>query len=673
MATATVSPAVSGLNAPPSDVNVEPTPVQKSFTEDAVSNEEMVSNALELGSMLVELKGRIQVALLEKSHFPMRLVSIWRALFNRVACLQHKAFPDCTTAETLYQPPGKDVLPYLYPDSPDYANIGIPAGMDNSGGTLFENFKLYDVTRRAINCLSLLYVDPASSLIPDVTEQYQQRLIADILDAAKQPGAGGGSLANLEDSSQLREEAELNFSLFHPEADDRKKAMVLLTERVVKFLNAWDGYLRENYYVYGHLPNDETELIAYEAGRSLGILSWGLTLNTLSVDQRNSSDEAAIQEAYRQAWKETFRDTFVNRLQQQISALSAFLDGCFTKRNEALPGSKDKAANNIDPQRPRHIIDAIKNSLEYWRLTIQLITGEKNREIQVRNEDGKYWKKLRLALIEQTDIWQLLLTGKQDLRSYNVERVTQKIMQDITTEMQARLQKDFKGSLHQAQAAVKEITAEVSEAAKDGINTMYQSVKSILLPAGIVIGVMLLVVLAATFFNLGRGGTAVGAGSAGIIGLVTTALGFFNLRKEKSTQENLIQKKQDDAQLKTAAPPAGKTPEAEGASDNGFLSQLKGAAQQAGEFVIEAFHRAMDQIKVELTHVKYSASVSYPLIEVFAMTYDVKSDEKFITEVIFNQRNRNEEIGRVVSAAFGPLSVFIGLTEHEKETGNKAG
>jgi hypothetical protein len=670
MSTTNVSPAVEGLNAPPSDVNNGTSVFQKQPSEPIVTNEDLVSNAFELGSLLVELKSRIQVSLLEETHFPMRLVSVWRSLFNRIAILQNKAFPTCTTALTLYEPPDKTVLPYLFPEAPDYASIGIPLGKSLDGNILLENFKLYDVTRRATNCLSLLYVDPLSSLIPRQTEKNQKNLIEAILNAAKNPDGGGGSMDNTENKARLREEAELDFSIFKNATDDRMRAIVILTERLVKLLNAWDGYLRENYYSSGHLPNDETELIAYEAGRSMAILSWGLTLDTSAIDKLDSLTPEQQQKASQQAWQQAFREEFVNRLQQQISALNAFLDAGFATKSKlaTLTSKDDKVAFEVDPQRPRNIINAVKTSMEYWRQTIKLITNEKDENVKARNQDWESFKKLRLALIEQTSIWQMLITGKQDLRSYNVERVTQKIMQDISSELQKRLSSDFKGNLHKAQAVVKDLTTEVTEFAKGGLNTLFQSAKQILVPACVVIGVLVLLILGATIFDWGAGGKTVGAGAggAGLVGLITTVLGFFNLRKEKATQQENIEKKQEEVQKKSVEQPVTNPRSGDQPGDGNFFTQLKGAAHQAGDFVIDAFHRAIDQIKVELTNVKYSASVSYPLIEVFARTYDLKSDEKFITDVIFNERDRKEEISRVVGAAFGPLSAFIGFTEQEQ-------
>src|SRR5262245_26427521 len=117
-------------------------------------------NAFRLGCTLVELKCRIDVASKQEDKDlgpSIRLSSVWRAGFGRLATLLKAAFPKAVTAGTLYEPPSKEELPYLYPPEPDYANIGI-TGLNQAGEAILLEFKLYEVTRRAINCLTMLYI-----------------------------------------------------------------------------------------------------------------------------------------------------------------------------------------------------------------------------------------------------------------------------------------------------------------------------------------------------------------------------------------------------------------------------------------------------------------------------------------------------------------------------------
>lgn len=176
--------------------NASPAPAAAAAKQRASERRDALRDAFLLGVGIVELKNRVQISLL-KNHptSGLRLASVWRASFNRIAALQVKAFEKSTTAQTLYEPPDQNVLPYLYPPTPDYADVGI-VGVES-----LSEFKLYDVTRRAINCLTLLYVREDESLVPDKIKRYQDRLVTDILKAAQNPEAGGGDPNATEDIS----------------------------------------------------------------------------------------------------------------------------------------------------------------------------------------------------------------------------------------------------------------------------------------------------------------------------------------------------------------------------------------------------------------------------------------------------------------------------------------
>lgn len=169
-----------------------------------------IHNAFRLGWSLVELRSRAQISALEDPKLPpllndaapngraapnlMQLVqgandgllraSQMRTIFNGVVALQQACFPTIAGVSALYQPPSKQDLAYLYPDmgEPDgvnYADIGIsPLQPDAAGAEQFwSNFPLYDVTRRALNCLILLLSDPLDNLVPDLITSQQRRLI----------------------------------------------------------------------------------------------------------------------------------------------------------------------------------------------------------------------------------------------------------------------------------------------------------------------------------------------------------------------------------------------------------------------------------------------------------------------------------------------------------------
>ena len=120
----TPSDTLSPASAPPAVPSAQDTGI------DTVLHE-----AFMLGWKIVELKCRIQIGLIELNDSGLHLASVWRACFNRIAGLQNKAFPRSATAQTLYEPPSKENLPYLYPPEPDYADVGI-SGTDTSGAAV---------------------------------------------------------------------------------------------------------------------------------------------------------------------------------------------------------------------------------------------------------------------------------------------------------------------------------------------------------------------------------------------------------------------------------------------------------------------------------------------------------------------------------------------------------
>src|SRR5437588_479600 len=146
------------------------------------------------------------------------LTSVLRAIFMQIATLHVKRFPSSNVTDTIYdiRPPQEDdqnnqyapyqqkPFPYLYlyPDAAfDYANIGIrqikTADVGNNYidiDSFVKNFRLYDVTRRALNCLTLLLTSPEDSLIPEALADYQQALVQQVL--APPPGSTESDSSN---------------------------------------------------------------------------------------------------------------------------------------------------------------------------------------------------------------------------------------------------------------------------------------------------------------------------------------------------------------------------------------------------------------------------------------------------------------------------------------------
>ncbi|HLL70009.1 MAG TPA: hypothetical protein VK363_01175 [Pyrinomonadaceae bacterium] len=625
----------------------EPTASQR-----ASERRDALRDAFLLGAGIVELKNRVQIASHRHHHDSgLRLASVWRASFNRIAALQIKAFETSTTAQTLYEPPDKNALPYLHPGEPDYADVGI------TGVESLKDFKLYDVTRRAINCLTLLYVKEEESLVPAKIKSFQDRLVTQILKAAEHPEAGGGDPNATEDIAPPPQENAL------------EKAKAVLSERVVKFLDAWDGYLRENFYAGGKFQNDDLELVAYESGHSVSSFSWGIAAATEPLEH----DQTATEQKFIDAWKSIFKVQNVNRLQHQISALSSELDDAYYLEH---PEVKRISANDVlvapNPDLPSQSIRAVKNSIDYWQRTVEWIP---DHLAQLRDKDdtktAPWSNKLRLALAEQSNIWQTLLTGQQTLRAYNMESVTHQIMQEVTAQIQNSLRTDFYGSVQQAQQTMKQVADEVKDAldtAKDiavvGVETLFGSFKRWLL----IIVIIIVAIFVGLFLyswadgNQSNFGNLIGAAVSAVAGW----LGLGSLKNEKAAQQTAIQAGNSAAKSKVDSQAAAGSTEAVGdaGASNGFLSSVQGAAQQTGTIILNALERGYKQARIELDSLSRSVAVSYPLVEFFGINMTLEGDVSVLTDILWGEAQRDAEIERVTRAAFGPLSVFILSSGH---------
>lgn len=619
-----------------------------------------INDAFMLGWEIVELQSRIRIGLTKINENSLQVASIWRAIFNRIAVLQVKAFPLSSTTETLYEPPPKESLPYLYHPDPDYANVGI------SDLPTLSKFKLYDVTRRAINCLTLLYVKEEDCLIPNAVHANQLTLVKKILDAAKNPGAGGGEIPA--DSSDQIENQSITTLLDTYLPDNIGAAREILTERTLKFLTAWEGFLRENYYVGGQVPNDDTELIAFEAGRSMSWLSWGISVKTVKLDETAQQlDPAEARAKYLAVWNEIFDTKAIIQLQHQITALSSTLDEYYYKSQQRKsPNQADDSGSLDDVNLPSNTIRAVKNSIDYWHRTVDWISKTENwgKVRKDLSDVAACNRAMKLALIHQADIWQTLITRQQSLNAFNMECVTHKIMDDVTTKMQKALQENFKQSLDQAKGNIKEITDEVKEAvvltgqtALSGLNAVFQSSKLLI---WVIVGVsvflfLLLYVLYAAKVSPSTIGTSGGIG--GIISLILGYFGLNNIKSTKESQASTVLNHQDattnkinqheQASLTTAG------------SSGSLLSKVQGATVDAANMVWAAFERGYGQIRKELATVNRSAAVSYPLIEFFTLTFVLTADEEFLTQIIWSNKERSDEIKRIIAVALGPLAVLI--------------
>jgi hypothetical protein len=415
-------------------------------------------------------------------------------------------------------------------------------------------------------------------------------------------------------------------------------------------LEAWDGYLRENYYTGGRFLNDDAELLGYEAGHALSMLSWGVSLSTIKFE-RNKDGQMTDHKVVMQSWQDVFRDQAIILLQHQISALSSELDEAYYGKPENIKRKElDSKLKIPNPELPSQAILAVKNSIDYWHRTIHWISD--------RPDDSSFHKgitdwpqTMRLALIQQANNWQTLITGQQSLSAFSMESITYQLMHDVTETVQERLQENFKESIQEAGEAIKEIGREVKEAgdaAITGLTEMVKTYRYILIPAAILILVVIAGCVVYGFVEKNWAATG-GAGISGFITLILGKLGLNTFSKVKDDQKVEIEKKQ------------AKIPEhieAVNQPEN-LVSKIKGIGQNASQMILDAIKDGYEQMQVELAGLGRSAAVSFPLLEFFTTTFDIKSDADLITDIIWSGNERKAQLDRITTAAFGTLAVFI--------------
>ncbi len=629
------------------------------------------------------------------------LTSVLRAIFMQIATLHVKRFPKSDVTDTIYdihppsepasqsqpqpasQPPdaigqkndknGQKVFPYLYlyPDSKfDYANVGIRMIKQDDVGnnnididSFVKKFRIYAVTRRAINCLTLLLTTPQDSLEPATIACYQKRLVPKVLSQIDQSTLDCEKLPKLEDK-------------------DIKDAIKVLSDVAIRLLEGWDSFLRETFYVETNTQNGdpdsssyEIELVAYEAGRSLAALSWGVSVALVPLENifppetgndQNDQIKDKLNKKAQDTWMNVFNDRDVNHVQHQIAALSTALDEAYYRINKDVkpPGSDDPLVPpNLDL--PSQAIQTVKHSLDYWERAIARICEEKKplaAPMPAKTQPENYvpvsapaqgvnatpaqqnttpttfpqlreitsifsilpqkatptplatqppppskpldWdtsKTLRTELIQQSTVWQSLILSQQGLRSFTVETVTQKILNDFM--------QDFE------EATSKEI------------------------------------------FNSGAFWWTLG------IIIVIIGLGIFFV----ATFPNLINNINSTPVIITtivATLGAIATPFV-----NGFLGKLSKIGSffgSAGTALEKALQDGYAEILIEFDYLNHNVGVTFPLIEFFVWE-DIKFGDNpiedgydFLVNVFWTTQDREEEIQRVARAAFGPIGAFVG-------------
>jgi hypothetical protein len=615
-------------------------------------------------TLLQEVEKLTQSALLKvfksEANPSTGLASEWRSLFSRIASIQNKRFPNSTTDGTSYDPPPDPELSYL---QPKYADKGIISLNNNT----LTQFRLYDVTRKTLNCLTLLYTDPEETLIPNVISDYQRQLVRSILNpngqiSPDQNGAGQpGSLAQIEPANNADD--ALGSQKSPLSSDDRNLALTQLSSSVISLLNAWDEYLRENYYTAGSLPNNELELVAYEGGRSLATVSWCITIKVEPLEkalyalQKSTSPSPvadALSTQLKQAWMDTFKERDIIHIQHQIAALKTALDDAYYRVNkQTRPTPQDAVLVRPDLNLPSNALKAVIKSLDYWQSGIGWLV-EQDSDLAKNGKPTEFWmqsESLRIALIQQADVWQSLVLCQQNLQSFSVQSVTQKILNNFMQNFQSFARQSLSQT---AQASTQDIAATTNSIKKE----VFSESRPIWLVALAAIIVVLGVLFALLYLIPGLADSLKGIFS-GLLVVAAGALGGGSIyARNKSSAVTSTAAGQQTSQGNGNAP-------ATAPSGTDLLDRFSSFLGSFGSTIMSDFDRGYQQILIEFDHLNHNVSVAFPFIEFFIMTSlsftkEIKDDYDFLTTVIWTEEERSQEIERIAYAAFGPLGAIVG-------------
>jgi hypothetical protein len=627
------------------------------------------------------------------------LTSVMREIFRRIVALHLQRFPDSDTTNTIYdvnapfsqeQPDtsGTDFpYHYLYPDKIDYATIGVSMLQPNRVGTdrvtpFVRSFRLYDVTRRALNCLTLLFTDPDDVLDPVVVDCFQKHLIPRVLgnspitEAFPDDPAEGDPLVFVEPACE---------DLPPPSDADVKEAIKVLSSLVIRLLDAWDGFLRESFYVDIDSTGNEIELIAYEAGRSLAALTWGVSVALVPLEnaikltsdqQKNPDIVAKLTKKVRDTWVGVFNERDINYLQQRISALSKALD--------SISVSTGQPATNGNAVSPGQAVQVVNASLDYWQRavtqmclptppavsvptpaslnaksvksgTFSMLRRKRTpppvtvvhrvvkpalvptvKPVHPQTGDAEpllpiYWgssaQAFRLTLIKQADIWRTLILGQRDLQSFNTQNVTQNILNDFMQDLEHATSNEFQ------------------RLRKRGRNVFW----TVMIIGALVLGLVLAVLIfqkkipidtsqinnPLTLLVLLWGGVAAFVSS--VMGRVGDVLSRFG---------------------------------------------------PAGTAVADSFEKGYERVLLEFAYLNHNIAITYPLIEYFILgdftiwvenasgdpiKTGIKNGYDFLAYVFWTDQDKKEEIKQVARAAFGPIGAFVGAELKFEQNPNGGG
>jgi hypothetical protein len=630
-------------------------------------------NAFLLGWSVAELIGRVQVPATTTAKpadardpaatfFPFIseasdvywMVSMWRVNFERVSQLTNLLFPKSSTLNTRWDP-GDKQPPYLYPPKPqddpefvDYADIG--SVQDPDGEPILPEFRLHEATRRALNSLSLLSLTADASLLPDVLTEQQQELVQAVLGVQPATDASGDPVP--------------------PSADSLAGAAHNITAKLLLFLHAWEGYLRESVYAAGADARSETVLMAFEAGRSMSALSWSITIDMLAG--KNSAE----------VWRKAFTDTNISRLQHQIAVMKQAAGS--DPETPSADGSDSSATESAtDENVPgADALDVVMRSLDYWQRATQWMIDHHATDDQ--------WKSMRIALIEQTGIWQSLCLGEVSVASYTSPGTLQRILQDVVESFETlAAERGIIGAsqevANEALTLAKQAAAEAEQLAAATANILSEARRQIwtvvfsIWPI-LVLGVVAIVALGAGLILFSQTGSSAG-GAGSLAATLLAVVGGLGLWGTHSQTQRLIGSLNTAPTNSPAPTPAAAG--AAGAAAPSAATQSASLADRLGAFfgraadtVLDDFEKGFKQIQRDLRYLSRTVAVSYPLIEYFVLDgaiVNVRDPFQFIEQIVWNQDEQKQEVMRVAYAAFGAIGSFAMAAAFNSDRAPKIG
>jgi hypothetical protein len=218
---------------------------------------------------------------------------MWRINFNRLVVLQDRFFNKGTNANIPYKGGPGSLPKYLQPGDVD--SEGNPQNEDYSLTGIAPTdtlkwFPLCDATRRAINCLTLLYIRADKSLLPEIIKS-QQNALADAVNQ-NPPAAVSRSQAppSGDDTAGAGVATE---DPKDPDPAQLQAARQKITKVVGQLLELWGVYLREAFANRASDASHQSTLLAYQAGRAMASLSWDITVRTGSPAPSTASEQAS--------------------------------------------------------------------------------------------------------------------------------------------------------------------------------------------------------------------------------------------------------------------------------------------------------------------------------------------------------------------------------------------